>query len=112
MTVQLYVSYYGNKQDHSKSIHIDRLGISECALVCLHLNDMANCHNKTHLTEQSFSVAGFPPCICTVMPSSGTYLVFNLSKHAKISEYIHINTFFLHLTEIMETMHKYTYQQG
>src|SRR3989337_1715093 len=63
ITVQLNVSYYGNKQDHSKSSHTDRLDICECALVCLHMNDLAYCHNKAHLTEQSFSVAGHTPCI-------------------------------------------------
>ena len=26
------------------------------------LNDLASYHNKVHLTEQSFSVAGQPPC--------------------------------------------------
>src|SRR5687767_3967028 len=63
MTVQLNVSYYSNKHDHSKSIHSDRLDICECQLVCLDLNDLAYGHSKTHLTEQSLSVVGCPPCI-------------------------------------------------
>ena len=62
MTVQLNVYYYGNKQDHSKSIHTDRLDICECVLVYLHLEDLAYCHNKTHLTELSKSVASQTPC--------------------------------------------------
>ena len=66
MTVQLNVYYCGNKQDHTKSSHTDRFDICECALVCLHLNDLAYCHNKTHLTEQSLSVAGNPPCTTTL----------------------------------------------
>ena len=62
LTVQLNVSYYDNKQDHSKSSHTDRMDNCKCALICLHLNDHAYCYNKTHLTEQSFLVAGHTPC--------------------------------------------------
>src|SRR5688500_9506970 len=69
MTDQSNMSYYDNKQDHSKSSHTDRLDICECQLVCLHLDDLAYYHNKTYLIDQSLSAAGNPPCTI-----SNTYL--------------------------------------
>src|SRR5688572_24649912 len=63
MIVHLNVSYYDSKQNYSNSSHTDRLDICECALVSPHLNDLANCHNKTHLTEQALSVGEYTPCI-------------------------------------------------
>src|SRR5687767_198654 len=60
-TVQLNVSYYGIKQDLS---NVDNLMHAHICLIYLYdwtLKNLAYCHNKTHLIEQSFSVASFPP---------------------------------------------------
>ena len=62
MTVQLNVSYYSNKQDHSNVDTLMHTHICPIYLYDWTLDDLAYCHNKSHLTEQSFSVAGQPPC--------------------------------------------------
>src|SRR5688572_15574807 len=59
MTVQFNVPYYGNKQDY---LNVDTLMHTYIYLIYLYdwtLNDLVYCHNKTHSTEQSFSVAGY-----------------------------------------------------
>src|SRR5687767_9903039 len=51
MTVQLNVSYDGNKHDHSD---VDTLKHTRMCPIYLYdwtLNDHAYCHNKTHITE-------------------------------------------------------------
>src|SRR5687767_5614599 len=70
MSVQLNVFYYGNKQDHSNVDTLMHTHIYPIYLYDWTLNDLAYCHNKTHLIEQSFSVAGCPPCILEVKLSA------------------------------------------
>src|SRR5687767_14090822 len=84
MTVQLNVSCYGNMQDHLKSSHTDRLGICECALVCLHLNDLAYCHIETRITEQTFSVARFPPCTKLSVKDDKNRVLLTSSGHCHV----------------------------
>src|SRR5687767_15304414 len=62
MNVQLNVSYYDNKQDHSNLNMLMHTHIYPIYLYDWTLNDLGYCHNKTNLTEQSLSVAGCPPC--------------------------------------------------
>ena len=52
LTVQINVSYSGNKKNCSKPSHTDKLYICECTLVCLYLKDSAYCYNKTYLSKQ------------------------------------------------------------
>src|SRR5687767_1622064 len=65
MTVQLNVSYYGSKQDPSNINTLIDTHICPIYLYNWTLNDLAYCHNKIHLTEQSFSVLGRAPCTMT-----------------------------------------------
>src|SRR5687767_6044911 len=58
MSVQLNVSFYGNKQNLSNVDTLMHTHICPIYLYDWTLNDLAYCHNKTHLTEHSFSAAG------------------------------------------------------
>ena len=62
MNVQLNVSYYDNKQDHSNLNMLMHTHIYPIYLYDWTLNDLAYCHSNTHLTEQSLLLAGCPPC--------------------------------------------------
>src|SRR5688500_4340657 len=63
MTDQLNLSYYSIKQDPPNLNTLKHTHICPIYLYDWTLNDFAYCHNKTHLTEQSVSVAGNTLCI-------------------------------------------------
>src|SRR5687767_10033781 len=54
MTVQLNVSYYGNKHDHSNVDTLMHTHICPIYLYDYTFKNLAYCPNKYHLTKQSF----------------------------------------------------------
>src|SRR5687768_9767598 len=88
MTIQIIVSYYGNKEDHSNQDTLMHTHICPIYLYDWTLNDLVYCHNNTHLTEQSFSVAGFPPCKSNYLLFKGKQKVAKTKTSTKATNVI------------------------